>query len=110
MSIRSDSVDLSIFAYGRRFALSVPLLVIAACSPVPLAQAERDCLQDARLAERPRGTVDFGLGPGGRGHAALDVEISSDFLAGRDPQKVWQSCVYNRSGQIPTRPYSALRN
>lgn len=86
------------------------LLALAACGPVPLAQAERDCLADARLAERPRGTVELGVGSGGRRHAALDLEISADYLAGRDPEKVWQSCVYSRSGQFPTRPYSALRN
>ena len=83
---------------------------LAACGPVPLAQAERDCLQDARLAERPRGTLELGIGSGGRRHAALELDISADYLAGRDPEKVWQSCVYSRSGQIPTRPYSALRN
>lgn len=88
----------------------VLLLAIAGCGPVPLAQAERDCLEDARLAERPRGTLELGLGSGGRRHGALAVEISADYLAGRDPEKVWQSCVYSRSGQIPTRPYSALRN
>lgn len=83
---------------------------LAACGPVPLAQAEATCLQDARLAERPRGTVELGIGSGGRRHAAFDVEISSDFLAGRDPEKVWQSCVYSRSGQVPTRRYSDVRN
>ena len=90
--------------------LGLGLAALAACGPVPLAQAERDCLEDARLAERPRGTLELGLGSGGRRHAGLELDISADYLVGRDPEKVWQSCVYNRSGQVPTRPYTALRN
>ena len=34
--------------------LTLPLL---ACGPVSLAQAERECLHQARLAQQPRGSV-----------------------------------------------------
>ena len=84
------------------------VLVLTACGPIPVAQAERDCRQDARLAQQPRGEVKLGIGSDGRIVRELDVDISSDFIMGRDPEKVWQSCVLNRSGQLPTRPYSSL--
>ena len=95
---------------GRAASLTGALLLLAACGPETVAQAERACLQQARLAERPRGVLELGIGSGGRRHAALDVEISSDFVLGRDPADVWQSCVVQRSGQLPTRPYTLMRN
>ncbi|MFN3293743.1 MAG: hypothetical protein ACK4S2_08415 [Gemmobacter sp.] len=95
---------------ARPASLTGALLLLAACGPETVAQAERNCLQQARLAERPRGTVELGIGSGGRRHAALDLEIASDFLLGRDPADVWQACVVQRSGQLPTRPYTLLRN
>jgi hypothetical protein len=85
-------------------------MLLAACGPETLAQAERTCLHQARLAEQPRGVLELGVGTGGSRHAALDVEITSDFLFGRDPADVWQSCVVHRSGQLPTRPYTLMRN
>lgn len=95
---------------ARPASLTGALLLLAACGPETVAQAERNCLQQARLAERPRGTLELGIGSGGRAHGMLDVEITSDFLMGRDPADVWQSCVVQRSGQLPTRPYTLMRN
>ncbi|MDO9639876.1 MAG: hypothetical protein Q7J44_15165 [Pseudotabrizicola sp.] len=83
-------------------------LVLTACGPVPVAQAERDCRDEARLAQQPRGEAKLGIDSDGRLIRRLEVDISSDYVLGRDPQKVWQSCVLNRSGQLPTRPYSSL--
>jgi hypothetical protein len=94
----------------RPASLTGALLLLAACGPETVAQAERNCLQQARLAERPRGTLELGIGSGGQRHAALDVEITSDFLLRRDPADVWQACVVQRSGQLPTRPYTMMRN
>lgn len=95
---------------ARPASLTGALLLLAACGPETVAQAERNCLQQARLAERPRGTLELGIGSGGGRRAGLDVEITSDFLLGRDPADVWQACVVQRSGQLPTRPYTLLRN
>jgi hypothetical protein len=83
-------------------------LLLAACSPIPVAEAERQCVERARLAERPRGELAIGVGSGGRRATELSVEVSSDFLAGSDPADVFASCVRGRSGQAPTRPLSAM--
>ncbi|MFN3823243.1 MAG: hypothetical protein ACK4GW_07690 [Pseudorhodobacter sp.] len=75
----------------------------AACAPVPLERAERDCLRDAELASRPRGDVAIGAGSGGT-RARVNVGVSSDFLLRRDPSEVYARCVLNRSGLPPSQP------
>jgi hypothetical protein len=91
-----------------RQALVLALLLLAACGPIPRAQAERQCLHDARLAEHPRGSVGLGVGSDGRAHLVGDVTISSDFLQGRDPSQVYDNCVFKRSGEMPSRPYTSI--
>ena len=81
---------------------------LAACGPVPVEQAERACMDSARLAERPRGNVELGVGVGNGGPRTMgrvEIDVSSDYIMGRDPSQVYQSCVLRRSGQLPTRPY-----
>lgn len=85
-----------------------PLAVLAACGPIPVDQAERVCLRDAELAQRPRGSVAVGAasGSGGGidGFGRVELEIGSDYIMGRDPSAVFDRCVRRRSGQLPTRP------
>ena len=58
----------------------------------------------ARLAAAPRGTVGFGMSSNGSRAAGVSLSISSDYLQGRDPAAVYDSCVYQKSGQPPQRP------
>lgn len=90
------------------FVTVLPLLaILAGCGTVPVADAEASCLRDAELALRPRGEARIGLGTDSNGNlrpvGRLDVEISSGYLAGRDPSDVYNRCVLRRSGQMPTR-------
>jgi hypothetical protein len=80
------------------------LLLLAACGPIPLQQAEKDCFQRARLAEQPRGFLGAGINSNGKTRGVLDLEISSDFLQGRDPSAVYDQCVYQKSGMSPSQP------
>ncbi len=89
----------------RRAAILCVLL--AGCGPIPLAEAERQCVDRARLAQQPRGELAIGVGSGGRSATEFSVEVSSDFLAGRDPAAVYDACVRQRAGQAPSRPLSA---
>ena len=84
------------------------LLLLAACGPVPVEVAERQCIESAQLAQRPRGSVGFVADSNGNFGTTLSVGISTDYLAGRDPDQVYASCVLGRSGQNPTRPFSTL--
>lgn len=83
-------------------------LPLMSCGPIPLAQAERECLSQARLAQQPRGSVGLGVGSDGRAHVVGDVTISSDFLNGRDPSQVYDNCVVRRSGEMPSRPFTSI--
>ena len=80
-----------------------PLILLAGCGPMTLAEAERQCFERARLAQQPRGDVYIGGGTNGA-VAGIDVTISSDYLAGRDPSAVYDSCVMAKAGQPPSRP------
>ena len=86
----------------KRFLLLLPLL--AACGPVSLPQAERVCFERARLAQQPRGTVGLGVNSDGKVGGAFEVNVSSDFLQGRDPSAVYDQCVLQKSGQVPSQP------
>lgn len=77
---------------------------LAACGPVSLAQAERDCLQRARLAQQPRGEVALGASSDGRTSGSLEVTVTSDYIMGRDPSAVYDACVLQRAGVPPSRP------
>ena len=89
-----------------RWPLALGLL-LAACGPMTLAEAERQCFERARLAQQPRGEVAFGVGSGGRTAAALELNVSSDYLLGRDPAAVYETCVVSKSGEPPSRPLYA---
>ena len=79
-------------------------IMLAACGPMSMAEAERQCFERARLAQKPRGEVGFGVGSGGRKMAGVEVEITSDYLLGKDPSAVYDSCVMSKTGQPPSRP------
>jgi hypothetical protein len=91
---------------GTGLVLLVPLL-LAACGPMSLAEAERQCFERARLAKQPRGEVSVGASSDGRTAAGLELNVSSDFLLGRDPSAVYESCVMNKAGEPPSRPLYA---
>ena len=79
-------------------------LILVACGPIPVHQAERQCLERARLAQQPRGEVAVGVISNGKATGSFDVTVSSDFLLGRDPSAVFDICVQQKSGQAPSRP------
>ncbi|WP_299363222.1 hypothetical protein [uncultured Paracoccus sp.] len=88
--------------------VALPVLTgLAACGPVSVAQAERSCLDDARLAAGPRTHIAVGIGSDGhsvRPSGGVAVELSGDYVMGRDPAEVFDRCVLRRSGEMPTRP------
>lgn len=86
----------------RKLILIIPLALLG-CGPIPVHQAERECLQRARLAQQPRGEIGIGVGTGGRAVSNFEINVSSDYIMGRDPSAVYQTCVMQRSGQAPTR-------
>ena len=76
---------------------------LVACGPISVREAERQCFERARLAQQPRGEVGFGVGTGGA-RSRVELNITSDYLLGRDPSAVYDQCVLQRSGQPPSQP------
>lgn len=91
---------------GLILSLLVPV-TLAACGPVPVHQAEQSCLRDARDAQRPRGEVMMGVASGSGGRVStvgrIEMNVSGDYIMGRDPSDVFNRCVMRRSGQMPTQ-------
>lgn len=82
----------------------IPLLMLVACGPISLQEAERQCFERARLAQQPRGEVAVGVDSNGNAGAGLELTVTSDYLMGRDPAAVFDSCVQQKSGELPSRP------
>ncbi|MCC0063026.1 MAG: hypothetical protein H6895_02925 [Defluviimonas sp.] len=76
---------------------------LAACGPIPVARAETECFDQARLAAGPRGLVGVGVGSGGA-TTRVKVAVSTDWLQGKDPAALYDACVYRKSGQPPRQP------
>lgn len=86
-----------------RKALLITLL-LAACGPVSPQDAADRCEERAREAAGPTGEARIGVNSEDGPRAGFDVRISSDFIAGRDPQLVYENCVRNLTGEGPVRP------
>ncbi len=93
-----------------RAAASLCLLTaLAACGPMSVERAERECFERARLAAGPRGLVAVGAGTGGA-NARVKLAVSTDYLQGRDPAALYDACVYQKSGQPPRQPLYTRRD
>ncbi|WP_281984571.1 hypothetical protein [Thalassorhabdomicrobium marinisediminis] len=90
----------------RLVSLSVLLAGLAACTPAPVTpeQAAELCEDRARAAQGPTGSVSVGVNSNSGPSAGLAVGLSSDFIRGRDPVEVYESCVFDRTGAAPIRP------
>lgn len=81
------------------------LLPLAGCGPVPLEQAEQQCLAQARAAEGPQGSVSVQVDNKGNVSTGFEIGVSSDYVSGRDPSQVYDECVMRAAGQMPRQPY-----
>lgn len=84
--------------------LPLALLIAAACGPVSPEIAARMCEERARAATGPTGEVGIGITSGGDTEGSFEVGITSDYLQGRDPYEVYDTCVRQKTGQGPIRP------
>lgn len=84
--------------------LASAMAALTACAPIPRDRAEAQCFQQARLAARPRGEIAVGAVSDGSVRGRFEVTVTSDYLMGRDPSAVYDSCVFQKSGQPPSRP------
>jgi hypothetical protein len=96
----------------RGAALVVALLTLApACAPVPMdpERAAQICEERARGAQGPTGSVTIGVNSQDGPNVGAAIGVTGDFLRGRDPMQVYESCVFQRTGQSPIRPPALYR-
>jgi hypothetical protein len=86
--------------------LTVAGLGLAGCGLGPgpsLAKIEESCAARARAADGVTGSIRGGVtsnGPAG----GLRLTITDDILNPQDPDIVYENCVFQRTGQGPSRP------
>lgn len=88
-----------------RIALLALLPLVAACAPQPMdpVRAADLCERRAQEAQAPTGRVGVGVNSNSGGFANLSVGVTGDYLAGRDPIEVYETCVRERTGAEPIR-------
>jgi hypothetical protein len=87
---------------------ALPLLLLAglalgSCGPVSPELAAQQCQERARNAAGPTGEIYAGATTNGPAVGG-EITITSDWITGRDPYEVYDSCVRQMSGQGPIRP------
>ncbi len=88
----------------KRFAVIAGLVVLASCGPPTPEQAAQRCEERAQSAQGPDVGVTIGASSDGGPFASASIGVSGDFLRGRDPLEVYESCVIDLTGQPPIRP------
>lgn len=88
----------------KRYAPVLLLLTAVACGPMSPERAARICEERARAATGPTGEIGIGITSGGDARGSFEIGINSDYLQGRDPYEVYDSCVRQKTGQGPIRP------
>ena len=94
-----------------RLPLSLAITgILAGCSsePVSVQQATALCMEPARKAGGPTGSFGFGVDSESGLQTRISIELTDDYLAGRDPDEVFEECVIKRSGSKPEQSYSDL--
>ncbi len=78
-------------------------LGLAACGPFPVEQAERQCY--AQFAPKPPISGEAGMGVTNDGFRSnMKVELNVGAYVQGDPSAAYDSCVFRKSGRMPTRP------
>lgn len=78
-------------------------LILGACGPMSADRAADLCEDRARAATGVTGEIGIGVGSNGAS-SSVELGVTSDFLQGRDPYEVYESCVRQKTGQGPIRP------
>ena len=78
---------------------------LAACSQqVSPERAAEICEERAQAAQGPTGEFTIGANSNSGPYYGASIGVTSDYLQGRDPMAVYETCVVARTGQMPIRP------
>lgn len=90
----------------RLLALTLAGLALAACGPMTVERAQTQCAAMLRPAS---GEAKIGVNQDGAVYD-IDMTLQATTMMSGDPSERYNRCVYNRSGQFPTRPFYSLAN
>lgn len=75
----------------------------ASCAPMTAEAVQRACLERADAAAAPRGGVALGMGSGGVS-GGIGLQVSHDYLMGRDPEQVYADCLLDGLARLEPAP------
>jgi len=78
--------------------------LVTACTPMSPERAADRCEERARAAQGPQIGLTLGANSDSGPFASGSIGISADAIRGRDPVAVYESCVFNLTGELPIRP------
>ncbi|WP_342068892.1 hypothetical protein [Yoonia algicola] len=88
----------------RRMAILLSAVLVTACTPMTPQRAADICEERARAAQGPEIGLKLGANSETGPFASGNISISADAIRGRDPISVYESCVFNLTGEMPIRP------
>ncbi|SEW28535.1 hypothetical protein SAMN04488515_2026 [Cognatiyoonia koreensis] len=88
----------------KRIAFVLLSFAITACTPMSPERAADRCEERARGAQAPEAELTIGANSNSGPFAEGSISITSDFVQGRDPLAVYESCVFQLTGELPIRP------
>ena len=87
-----------------RLAILLGAALVTACTPISPERAADRCEERARAAQGPEVGLTLGANSDSGPFANGSISISADALRGLDPVAVYESCVFNLTGDTPVRP------
>ena len=87
-----------------RLVILLSALLVTACTPMSPERAADICEERARAAQGPEVGLTLGANSESGPFASGNISISADAIRGRDPIAVYESCVFNLTGEMPIRP------
>lgn len=89
----------------KRFAALSLLILLGACSSQMTPERAADyCEERARGAQGPTGEISIGANSETGPFVGASIGVTSDYLNGRDPMSVYETCVISHTGELPIRP------
>ena len=80
------------------------VLALVSCGQISPERAADQCEERARAAQGPEIEIGIGANSNTGGFVNGSIGVSSDFIRGTDPVAVYESCVFNLTGELPIRP------
>lgn len=87
-----------------RLAILLTVALATACTPISPERAAERCEERARAAQGPEIGLTLGANSNSGPFASGNISISADAIRGLDPIAVYESCVFNLTGEAPIRP------